>query len=100
MCKIAENAFRYIGIALAEELRMICAELILDFEKVRKACNTKWNVQMLEARDGIKGHCIPKDTYYLASLTRHKELLESAMNTDNAYRNWLVQKKRMRTKNE
>jgi UDP-N-acetyl-D-mannosaminuronic acid dehydrogenase len=43
MCKIVENAYRYVQIAFAEELRMICEALGLDFNEVRMACNTKWN---------------------------------------------------------
>lgn len=86
MCKIAENAYRYVQIAFAEELKMICDELNLDFTEVRDACNTKWNIEILEARDGIKGHCIPKDTKYLVSLTTFNKLLKSAIAVDKKYR--------------
>jgi nucleotide sugar dehydrogenase len=54
MCKIAENAYRYVQIAFAEELKMICETLGLGFNEVREACNTKWNVEILEAREGIE----------------------------------------------
>lgn len=86
MCKIAENAYRYVQIAFAEELKMICDELGLDFDEVRSACNTKWNIDILEARDGIKGHCLPKDIRYLASLTRFNNLLKGAISADQTYR--------------
>jgi nucleotide sugar dehydrogenase len=89
LCKIAENAYRYMCIAFAEELRMICEELGLDFGEVREACNTKWNVNILEARDGIGGHCLPKDTYYLIALTKYNTLLKAATSVDRQYREWL-----------
>lgn len=89
MSKIAENAYRYVQIALAEELRMICGETGLDFEDVRKACNTKWNIDIMEARDGIDGHCLPKDIRYVVSLTPFDGLLRSAMKVDKQYREWL-----------
>lgn len=89
MSKIAENAYRYVQIAFAEELKMICKKVMLNFDEVRGACNTKWNIEILEARDGIKGHCLPKDTRHLASLTIHNTLLESAMIVDETYRRWL-----------
>jgi len=89
MSKIAENAYRYVQIAFAEELKMICKKLGLDFEEVRKACNTKWNIEILEARDGIGGHCLPKDIRYLASLSEYNALLKSAMEVDMQYRKWL-----------
>jgi UDP-N-acetyl-D-mannosaminuronic acid dehydrogenase len=89
MSKISENAYRYLQIAYAEELRMICDEIGLSFEEVRDACNTKWNIELLEARDGIGGHCLPKDVKYLAHLTGHNELIKSAMDVDEKYRKWL-----------
>jgi UDP-N-acetyl-D-mannosaminuronic acid dehydrogenase len=91
MSKISENTYRYIQIAFAEELKMICEELGLKFEEVRKACNTKWNIEIPEARDGIKGHCLSKDAKYFASLKR-AEIVVSAMHVDENYQKWLHQK--------
>ncbi|RLE46879.1 MAG: hypothetical protein DRJ31_09550 [Candidatus Methanomethylicota archaeon] len=88
MCKIAENAYRYVQIAFAEELRMICEDLKINFEEVRLACNTKWNIEIPEARNGIGGHCLPKDIRYLASLSRHNFLLKAALEVDRQYRLW------------
>lgn len=88
MCKITENSHRYLQIAFAEELKMICAKLGLNFDDLRKACNTRWNVDIPEARDGIGRHCLPKDIRYLTSLAS-SALLESAMTVDKKYREWL-----------
>jgi len=93
MSKIAENAYRYVQIAFAEELRMICEEAGLKFEEVQAACNTKWNVEILEARNGIDGHCLPKDIRYLASLTTFNNLLRSAMIVDKQYKEWVMRKR-------
>jgi len=98
MCKIAENAYRYVCIAFVEELRMICEELGLDFDEVRDACNTKWNIDMLEARNGIGGHCLPKDIRYLASLTKHNLLLKSAISVDKQYRRWRLNQNKLHPK--
>jgi nucleotide sugar dehydrogenase len=89
MSKIAENAYRYVQIAFAEELRMVCEETGLSFDEVRKACNSKWNIEILEARDGIGGHCLPKDTQYLASLTSFNTLIKGALAVDVQYKKWL-----------
>jgi UDP-N-acetyl-D-mannosaminuronic acid dehydrogenase len=94
MCKISENAYRYVQIAFAEEMRMMCEEIGLNFNDVQKACNTKWNIEIPEARDGIGGHCLPKDTKYLASLTTYNAILKSAIIVDKKYRKWLSQKRR------
>jgi len=92
MSKIGENAYRYVQIAFAEELRMVCEELGLRFDEVQDACNTKWNIEILEARGGIRGHCLPKDTQYLASLTAFNALIKSAMVVDKMYRAWRARK--------
>ena len=94
MSKITENAYRYVQIAFAEELRMACEELGLDFNEVREACNTKWNVEILEAKEGIGGHCLPKDIRYLSSLTIRNTLLKGAIKADEEYRKWLSEKGR------
>lgn len=86
MSKISENAYRYVQIAFAEELKMICDENDLDFEMVRNVCNTKWNIDILEARDGIKGKCLSKDTKYLLELTKYGNILKGAIEADWIYR--------------
>jgi nucleotide sugar dehydrogenase len=93
MCKIAENSHRYLQIAYAEDLKMLCAKIGMDFDELRNAMNTKWNVDLPEARDGIGRHCLPKDIKYVTSLAPNSSiLLESAMNVDKKYREWLTKK--------
>ncbi len=93
MCKITENSHRYLQIAFAEDLKMLCAKIGMNFEDLRVACNTKWNVDIPEARDGIGRHCLPKDIRYVTSLAP-STLLESAMNVDKEYRDWLTKQKK------
>jgi len=92
MCKIVENAHRYVEISFAEELKILCHDLKINFDEVRKACNTKWNTEILEARDGIGGHCLPKDIRYLISLTNKHCLLSASLKTDKIYKDWLNNK--------
>jgi nucleotide sugar dehydrogenase len=89
MSKITENAYRYINIAFAEELKIICDKLGMDFNEVKDACNTKWNIEIPEARDGIGGHCLPKDTRYFSVLAQRAKLVDSAMHVDEIYRKWI-----------
>jgi len=58
LCKIVENAYRYVTIAIAEELKMLIGE---NYDELRRLCNSKWNIELKEARDGIDGACLPKD---------------------------------------
>jgi hypothetical protein len=53
---------------------------------VRKACNTKWNIEILEAREGIFGSCLPKDIRYLKVLTSRSPLIDGAILSDEIYR--------------
>jgi nucleotide sugar dehydrogenase len=92
MCKIVENSHRYLQIAFAEDLKILCSKIGIDFDDLRAACNTKWNVDIPEARDGIGRHCLPKDIRYVTSLAP-STLLESAMKVDKEYREWLAKKR-------
>jgi len=93
LCKIAENTYRFVQIAFAEELKMLCDELNLDFEEVRKACNTKWNIEILEARNGIGGECLPKDTKYslitAENLGLSLDIVKAAIKADEKYKMWI-----------
>jgi nucleotide sugar dehydrogenase len=95
MCKIAENSHRFLQIAFAEEVRMMSDELGLDFSELRDAMNTKWNVDMPEARDGIGRHCLPKDIHYVTTVApKNNLILNSAMQVDKKYREWLTKNKK------
>ena len=89
ICKIAENSYRFVQIAFAEELRMICESSKIPFDDVRKACNTKWNIEVHEAREGIYGECLLKDTRYLRLLIENAPILDGAILTDKKYKKWI-----------
>ena len=86
--KIAENAHRYLQIAFAEDLYLYCQANNINFPELRDALNTKWNVNILKPRDGIGGHCLPKDTkMFLQSSNRSKsKILIAAMDVDEDYK--------------
>jgi len=90
--KIAENAYRYLQIAFAEDLYLYCQANDINFPELREALNTKWNVNILEPRDGIAGHCLPKDTkMFLESSksSRKSKILSAAIEVDQDYRRHL-----------
>jgi UDP-N-acetyl-D-mannosaminuronic acid dehydrogenase len=86
--KIAENAHRYLQIAFAEDLYLYCKTNNLSFPELREAINTKWNVNILEPRDGIGGHCLPKDTrmFLQSSKSIKSKILTAALEVDQEYR--------------
>jgi UDP-N-acetyl-D-mannosaminuronic acid dehydrogenase len=86
--KIVENAHRYLQIAFAEDLYLYCQENNINFPELREALNTKWNVNILEPREGIGGHCLPKDTkmFLQSSKSIRSKILRAAMEVDEDYR--------------
>lgn len=90
LTKIVENAHRYLQIAFAEELYLYCKSNGISFSELRGSLNTKWNVDILEPRDGIGGHCLPKDTkmFINSSNTMKSKILQAAMEIDEDYREY------------
>jgi UDP-N-acetyl-D-mannosaminuronic acid dehydrogenase len=86
--KVVENADRYLQIAFAEELYLYCQANNINFPELRDAVNTKWNVNILEPREGIGGHCLPKDTkmFLQSSKSIRSKILTTAMEVDEHYR--------------
>lgn len=91
LTKIVENAHRYLQIAFAEELYLYCKSNGISFSELRESLNTKWNVDILEPRDGIGGHCLPKDTkmFINSSNTIKSKILQAAMEIDEDYREYI-----------
>jgi len=89
MAKIVENAYRYVQISFAEELKLICDRNKINFNTLRNACNSKWNIEIPEARNGIGGTCLPKDIRYLIDAARSRDfepdVLVSAIQADKKY---------------
>ncbi len=93
LTKAAENTDRYLKIAYAELLKMICDDNGMDFEELRRAMNTKWNVEAMEARDGIGGTCLPKDILYVKAASPSRcHILDGARAVDAMYRTTLPTK--------
>jgi UDP-N-acetyl-D-mannosaminuronic acid dehydrogenase len=88
LTKIIENADRYLQIAFSEDLYLYCQANNVNFGELRDSLNTKWNVKILEPRDGVGGHCLPKDTkmFLQSSKSIKSKILTSAMEVDKEYR--------------
>ena len=96
LTKIIENAHRYLQIAFAEELYLYCRTNNISFTELRDSLNTKWNVQVLEPRDGIGGHCLPKDTkmFINSSNAIRSKILQAAIEIDEDYREYIQRRDR------
>jgi len=100
LSKVVENSYRFLQIAFIEELKLFCDAYGLDFEELREAVNTKWNVKLLEAREGISGHCLPKDTRMYLDLSKKVlpfSIIDSAIQINEKYEAKIMMERDFRT---
>jgi UDP-N-acetyl-D-glucosamine dehydrogenase len=74
-CKILENTYRSVNIAMVNELKLLFDRLDIDIWKVIEAAKTKpFGFQAFYPGPGLGGHCIPIDPFYLTWLARRHEM--------------------------
>ena len=70
-CKILENTYRAVNIALVNEFKLLCDRLGIDVWEVIEAAKTKpFGFQAFYPGPGLGGHCIPIDPFYLSWVAR------------------------------
>jgi UDP-N-acetyl-D-mannosaminuronic acid dehydrogenase len=74
LVKTAENSYRDVQIAFANEIALICEAVGGDVWKVRELVNKSPGRQMLLPGAGVGGHCIPKDPWLLAYGVKDKDI--------------------------
>ena len=65
LAKLAENSYRDVNVAFANELSMLCADLDIDVHDVIGAANRHPRVDILRPGPGVGGHCIPVDPWFI-----------------------------------
>jgi len=63
--KLAENAYRDVNIAYANELSVLCEKSKVDYNEVIRLSNQHPRVNILNPSIGVGGHCIPIDPWFL-----------------------------------
>jgi UDP-N-acetyl-D-glucosamine dehydrogenase len=67
MCKLLENIYRCVNIAMVNELKLLCLRMGIDLWEVIEAAKTKpFGFQAFYPGPGLGGHCIPVDPFYLS----------------------------------
>jgi len=70
-CKILENTYRAVNIALVNELKVVFDQMGIDVWEVIAAARTKpFGFQAFYPGPGLGGHCIPIDPFYLTWVAR------------------------------
>lgn len=65
MTKLAENSFRDVNIAFANELSLICNDLDIDVWELISLANRHPRVNILQPGPGVGGHCIAVDPWFI-----------------------------------
>jgi UDP-N-acetyl-D-glucosamine dehydrogenase len=70
-CKILENTYRAVNIALVNELKILYDRMGINIWEVIEAAKTKpFGFQAFYPGPGLGGHCIPIDPFYLTWVAR------------------------------
>ncbi|WP_439594500.1 UDP-N-acetyl-D-mannosamine dehydrogenase [Falsiroseomonas sp.] len=86
LAKLAENAFRDVNIAFANELAGICGALGVDPWAAIALANRHPRVSILRPGPGVGGHCIAVDPWFLAEAAPDRSPLIRAARAVNAAR--------------
>lgn len=85
LAKLAENAYRDVNIAFANELSLICDHLKIDVWKLIELANKHPRVDILRPGPGVGGHCIAVDPWFIiACAPEHARLMKTARYVNDA----------------
>src|SRR5205823_2022322 len=96
-CKILENTYRAVNIALVNELKGVFSAMGIDVWEVIEAAKTKpFGFQPFYPGPGLGGHCIPIDPFYLTWAARrygiHTRFIELAGEVNTAMPDRVVER--------
>ena len=66
LAKLAENAFRDVNVAFANEMSLVSRALDIDPWELISLANRHPRVEILNPGPGVGGHCIPIDPWFIA----------------------------------
>jgi UDP-N-acetyl-D-glucosamine dehydrogenase len=94
-CKILENTYRAVNIALVNELKGVFERMGIDIWEVIAAAKTKpFGFQAFYPGPGLGGHCIPIDPFYLTWAARkhgvHTRFIELAGEINTAMPHYVL----------
>ena len=90
--KVIENIQRDLNIGLMNEIYKVCDHSKINFKKVIKLANTKWN--FIPFNPGlVGGHCLPVDPYYFSWFAKkngiNTNIILAARKTNNEMANYV-----------
>ncbi|WP_376095986.1 UDP-N-acetyl-D-mannosamine dehydrogenase [Roseomonas sp. CCTCC AB2023176] len=89
--KLAENAFRDVNIAFANELSVICAALDIDVWGAIALANKHPRVNILRPGAGVGGHCIAVDPWFIVDgAPEAARLIRTAREVNDGKPHWVT----------
>ncbi len=93
LAKLAENAFRDVNIAFANELSTICHDLDIDPWELIEMSNKHPRVNILNPGPGVGGHCIAVDPWFLVHMAGDRaKLIRTAREVNTSKPHWVVRR--------
>lgn len=78
MAKLAENSYRDVQIAFANELSIVCGRFGIDVHDLISLANHHPRVHILQPGIGVGGHCVAVDPWFLVSMAPEETTLVRA----------------------
>jgi UDP-N-acetyl-D-mannosaminuronic acid dehydrogenase len=93
LAKLAENSYRDVNIAFANELSMICDGLNINVWDVIRVANLHPRVNILKPGPGVGGHCIAVDPWFIVAADRQNtRLIRTAREVNDNKPHFVVNK--------
>jgi UDP-N-acetyl-D-mannosaminuronic acid dehydrogenase len=93
LAKLAENSFRDVNIAFANELSMICDKIDIDVWELIKLANRHPRVNILNPGPGVGGHCIAVDPWFIVDAAPEEaRLIRTAREVNDSKIDFVVAK--------
>lgn len=92
MAKLAENAYRDVNIAFANELSIICEALQINVWELIALANRHPRVDILQPGPGVGGHCIAVDPWFIVSSAPElAKLIPAARSVNESKPKWVIE---------
>ncbi len=93
LVKLAENSYRDVNIAFANEMSLICDRLDLDVWEVVRLANRHPRVDILKPGPGVGGHCIAVDPWFIVDgAPEETALIQAARQVNDATPHHVVER--------
>jgi UDP-N-acetyl-D-mannosaminuronic acid dehydrogenase len=91
MVKLAENSFRDVNIAFANEISVICSKFGINVWELIGLANRHPRVNILQPGPGVGGHCIAVDPWFIVDAAPEEaRLIRTAREVNDAKPAWVL----------